>query len=149
MKASSNPIYIDYVSKDTQHKTHLPLSVFKKPIDQKEYDFLENILDQIIDEVRDDETHPLAIAAQIIGDNLEDFDNKNHMPIGRNVSDTELVRYLMDKNNLHQEDLIDIFGNQGNVSKFLSGQRKLSKLQITKIVARFNISADFFFRATK
>jgi HTH-type transcriptional regulator/antitoxin HigA len=83
--------------------------------------------------------------AQIIGDNLEDFDDKHYASIGKNVTDTELVRYLMRQHNLHQEDMIDVFGNQGNVSKFLSGQRKLSKLQISKIVTRFHISADFFF----
>jgi HTH-type transcriptional regulator / antitoxin HigA len=147
MIISANAIYIDYVNKETQHDLHLPLSVFKKPINQKEYEFLVGILDQIIDEVRDDETHPLAIAAQIIGDNLEDFDDKNYPPIGKNVTDIELVRYLMKQNNLNQEDMLDVFRNQGNVSKFLNGQRKLSKSQICKLVSRFNISADFFFKS--
>jgi HTH-type transcriptional regulator / antitoxin HigA len=32
---------------------------------------LEEILDRLTDEVRDDETHPLALGMQIIGDNLE------------------------------------------------------------------------------
>jgi antitoxin component HigA of HigAB toxin-antitoxin module len=69
------------------------------------------------------------------------------MWLGSLDTDAELLRYLMKQNDLHQEDLIDVFGNQGNVSKFLNGRRKLSKSQISKLVARFNISADFFFKA--
>lgn len=145
MMTSINPVYIDYANERTQHKFHLPLSVFKKPTNQDEYDFLEKLLDQIIDEVREDENHPLAIAAQIIGDNLEDFDDKYHPPIGKNVTDIDLVRYLMDENNLNQKEMADIFGSQGNVSKFLNGERKLSKFQIEKLVTRFKISADIFF----
>ena len=62
---------------------------------------------------------------QVIWDNLEDFDNNNHAPIGGNVSNIDLVRYLMTKNNLVQKDMVDIFSNQGNVSKFLNGERNL------------------------
>jgi HTH-type transcriptional regulator/antitoxin HigA len=51
---AKKPIFIDYPSKDKQHSFHLPLTVFKKPSNQQEYDFLEGILDKLIDEVRDD-----------------------------------------------------------------------------------------------
>jgi HTH-type transcriptional regulator/antitoxin HigA len=144
--AATNPIYIDYVGETTSRKFHLPLSVLKKPTNQDEYDKLERLLDQVLDEVRDDENHPLAIVSQIIGDNLEDFDDSSYPPIGQNVTDIDLVRYLMSENNLSQQNIADIFGNQGNVSKFLNGERKLSKSQIDKLVSRFKISADFFFK---
>jgi len=141
-----NPITIDYVSEKTDSEFHLPLSVFKRPSNQEEYDWLESVLDELIDEVRDNENHPLAVAMQVIGDNLEDFDNKNYAPIGGNVSNIDLVRYLMTKNHLVQKDMVDIFSNQGNVSKFLNGERNLSNSQILKLVRRFNISADAFFK---
>jgi HTH-type transcriptional regulator / antitoxin HigA len=146
MMASANPIFIDYADSTTKHKFHLPLSVFKKPTNQDEYDDLQNILDEIIDEIKENEDHPLATAAQIIGDNLEDFDDKYSPKIGQSVTDVDLVRYLMSKNNLNQSDMVDIFGNQGNVSKFLNGERSLSKGQIAKLVGKFHISADFFFQ---
>lgn len=145
MMAATNPIFIDYEDDFTKHKFHLPLTVFKKPTSQDEYDYLEAILEEIIDEIRDNETHPLALAAQIIGNNLEDYDDKNHPAIGHSVTYIELIRHLMKENNLNQTDMVDIFGNQGNVSKFLNGERSLSKSQISKLVARFHISADFFF----
>lgn len=146
MMTAANPIFIDYVDDITEHKFHLPLAVFKKPTSQDEYDYLEVVLDNIIDEIKDNETHPLALAAQIIGDNIEDYDDRNHPAIGHSVTDIELLRHLMKENNLNQNDMVDIFGNQGNVSKFLNGDRSLSKVQISKLVTRFHVSADFFFK---
>ncbi len=65
---------IDYINKKSAREFHLPISVFKRPANFKEYAKLEKILDELIDEVRDDEKHPLAIAMQIIGENLEQYD---------------------------------------------------------------------------
>lgn len=135
---------IDYVDERTNHQFHLPLSVFKKPRNSEDYSFLENILDRLSDEVRDDETHPLALAMQIIGDNLEQYDDEHHPDIGANITDVEMVRYLMETNHLHQKDLADIFGSQANVSKFLNGERQLGKNAILGLKKRFGISADFF-----
>jgi HTH-type transcriptional regulator/antitoxin HigA len=139
-----NAISFDYTDTLTQHEFHLPLSAFKKPINDKEYVALETILNQLIDEVRDDETHPLALAMEIIGDNLEQYDSENNIPIGQNITDIEMVSYLMEKNNLHQKDLADIFGGQPNVSKFLKGERPLGKNHIIGLSQYFKINASFF-----
>ena len=135
---------IDYVDPKTAHRFHLPVSVFKKPSNAKEYAKLEKVLDKLIDEVRDNEKHPLAIVMQIIGENLEQYDNEHHPAIGHHVSEIEIVKYLMKSHHLHQSDLADIFGGQANVSKFLNGERPLSKNQIAGLKKRFGISADFF-----
>lgn len=137
---------IDYVDPKTDHKFHLPISVFKKPNNEKEYSKLEKILDNLIDKVRDNEKHPLAIVMQIIGDNLEQYDNEHYPPIGHNISEIDMVKYLMKSHNLHQSDLAEIFGGQANVSKYLNGERPLSKNQIAGLKKRFGISADFFVR---
>lgn len=146
MSRQTHSITIDYVNDKTYNEFHLPLSILKRPQNQQEYDLLESVLDELIDEVRDNENHPLAIAMQIIGENLEEYDNHHYPAIGDRVSDIELVRFLMQQHQLVQRDLCDIFGNQGNVSKFLNGERKLSNTQISKLVKRFNISADAFFK---
>ncbi|RUR19037.1 transcriptional regulator [Legionella sp. km535] len=137
---------IDYVNHKTKHKFHLPLAVFKKPIDDAEYQHLETILDRLIDEVRDDESHPLALAMQIIGENLEQYDNEHFPAIGEKITDVDMVKYLMEINQLHQKDLASIFGGQANVSKFLKGERRLGKKQIIELKRQFNISADFFLK---
>lgn len=137
---------INYIDKKTKHEFRLSLVAFKKPSNDKEYQYLEGILDKLIDEVRDDENHPLALAMQIIGENLEQYDNEQHPLIGENVTDVEMVKHLMEANNLYQKDLASIFGSQANVSKFLNGERKLSKNHIAELKRRFKLSADFFLR---
>lgn len=135
---------IDYVDQKTQHAFHFPISVFKKPSNSKEYAKLEKVLDELIDEVRGNDKHPLAMVMQIIGENLEQYDNDHFPAIGSNVSEINMVKFLMESHQLRQVDLADIFGGQANVSKFLHGERPLSKNQIAKLKKRFGISADFF-----
>lgn len=66
---SRGALAMDYVDQKTTHKFHLPLHVFKKPNNEREYTKLEKIVDTLIDEVRGHEHHPLAVAMQIIGEN--------------------------------------------------------------------------------
>lgn len=138
------PLYIDY--QDTKHNIdyHIPVNLLKVPENEIEYKIIENYLDDLIDKIRDDENHDLAIIMQIMGDNLERYDDSVHPPIGSDISDVQLVRFLMEENDLQQKDMVDVFGNQGNVSKFLSGDRALSKTQVSKLKNKFKISADLF-----
>lgn len=137
-------IQIDYVDQKTEHAFHLPISVFKKPCNDQEYAKLEKVLDRLTDEVRGDGEHPLAEVMQIIGENLEQYDNAHFPDIGEHVSEIDFVKFLMESHHLHQFDLADIFGGQANVSKYLNGERPLSKKQIIGLIKRFKMSADFF-----
>ncbi len=141
---SNTALKINYIDQKTKHEFHLPISVFKKPSNSKEYAKLEKILDELIDEVRDNDKHPLAIAMQIIGENLEQYDNEHFSDIRSDIDDIVMVKFLMHSHNLNQSDLADIFGGQANVSKFLNGKRPLSKNQIAGLKKKFGISADFF-----
>ncbi len=143
---SKAALAIDYINKKTERKFHLPVSVFKKPSNSKEYSTLEKVLDKLIDEVRDDENHPLAIVMQIIGENLEQYDNEHYPAIGHHINEVDMVKYLMNTHHLNQIDLSDIFSSQANVSKFLNGERALSKSQIIGLKKRFGISTDFFMK---
>ncbi len=144
---SNAAIKIDFIDKKTRREFHYPIHIFKKPSNNKEYARLEKILDELIDVVRDNEKHPLTIAMQIIGENLERYDNEYYPDIDSNISDIEMVKFLMKSRNLQQKDLADIFGSQANVSKFLHGERSLSKNQIIGLKKRFGISADFFVKS--
>ena len=136
----------DYINRNTKNTICLPVSVFKKPVNDEEYALLEGVFDKLLDEVRDDENHPLALAMQIIGENLERFDNEHYPAIGADITEIEMVKYLMKTHGLYQKDLADIFGGQANVSKFLNAERALNKAHIAALKKRFNISADFFIR---
>jgi HTH-type transcriptional regulator / antitoxin HigA len=143
MKTSSS-LKIDFVDHKTNYEFHLPVSFLKKPKSAKEYAKLEKILDELIDRVRDNNKHPLADIMQIIGENLEQYDNEHFPEVGSDISEVEMVKFLMTSHNLQQSDLADIFGGQGNVSKFLNGERPLSKNQIAGLKKRFKISSDIF-----
>jgi len=66
--------------------------------------------------------------------------------MGDNINEVDMVKYLMAAHHLHQIDLADIFGGQANVSKYLHGERALSKTHIIGLKKKFGISADFFVR---
>lgn len=139
-------LQIDFTDKKSARKFQLPISVFKRPQNAKEYAVLEKILDELIDVVRNDEKNPLADVMQIIGENLEQYDNEHFPALGDKIANIELVCFLMKSHGLKQMDLADIFGGQANVSRFLSGERQLSKSQIVGLKNKFKISADFFLK---
>jgi HTH-type transcriptional regulator/antitoxin HigA len=59
---------------------------------------------------------------------------------------SEVLRYLIDHNDLTQRDLIDEFGNEATVSLVLSGKRGLTQKHIEKLSRRFHVSPAVFFR---
>lgn len=134
----SNMPNFDYVGKNGK-TIHIPIDSFNKPTNDDEYHKLESLLDTLIDEVRDDEHHPLAIAMRIIGDNLESYDNEAHLPIGHGLSAIDIVKYTMETQRLTQKDLSPIFGSQGNVSSFLNGKRDLSLTVIRRLKEKLKI----------
>lgn len=86
--------------------------MFKRPNNSKEYSKLEKILDELIDEVRGEEKHPLALVMQIIGENLEQYDNEHLPAIGSHITDIEFITFLMNSHNLRQANLAEIFGDK-------------------------------------
>ncbi len=55
-----------------------------------------------------------------------------------------VVRFLIEKQNLTQRDLIPQFGSESAVSMFLSGQRNLTLEQVRKLSDRFKLPVDLF-----
>lgn len=62
------------------------------------------------------------------------------------VEPRELLRFLMDQNDLTQTDLITEFGSSSRASEYLSGKRELSLPQIVKLAKRFSLSPAAFIR---
>ena len=57
----------------------------------------------------------------------------------------QVLRTLMDANNLRQKDLAALFGSESIVSEVLHGKRGLSKAHIEKLSKRFAVSPAVFF----
>jgi len=68
---------------------------------------------------------------------------REHFPIPA-ADARSVVRFLIDQQHLTQRDLIPQFGSESAVSMFLSGKRKLTLKQITKLSNRFHLPADVF-----
>lgn len=116
-------------------------NIFSVPHTELEYKNLVSLLDSLIDEVGENESHPLSSLMESIGNLIETYEN-NYIPP---VSGTplEALRYLMEEHNLKQSDL-SIIGSQGVVSEILKGKRNLNIRQIKELSSKFNISPLVF-----
>src|ERR1700694_1478252 len=68
---------------------------------------------------------------------------ERHYPIPA-ADAVSIVRFLLERQNLTQRDLIPEFGSESAVSMFLAKQRKLTLEQVRKLSARFKLHADVF-----
>ena len=55
-----------------------------------------------------------------------------------------VVRFLIERQDLTQRDLVPQFGSESAVSMFLAGERNLTLEQVRKLSARFRLPADVF-----
>lgn len=58
------------------------------------------------------------------------------------MSPRDLVKFLMEQNELAQKDLVPEFGSASRVSEFLKGERRLSVEQAKRLAQRFCLSVD-------
>jgi HTH-type transcriptional regulator/antitoxin HigA len=74
---------------------------------------------------------------------IEAYEEEHHsIP---DASPVDVLRTLMDANDLRQKDLVPIFGSESIVSEVLHRKRGLNKTHIEKLSKRFNISPAVFF----
>ena len=116
-------------------------NVFSVPHNEKDYNNLVSLLDVLIDEVGDNESHPLASLMETIGTLIETYEAHNIPEIKGNPIDT--LKALMEEHDLKQSDLSEI-GSQGVVSEILVGKRQLNIRQIKILSKRFNVSPAVF-----
>ena len=116
-------------------------NIFSVPHNQKEYNRLVHILDGLIDEVGENESHPLASLMETLGSLIESYEVQNIPEIEGSPSDT--LKTLMKEHDLQQSDLPEI-GSQGVISEILSGKRQFNVRQIKLLSKRFNVSPAVF-----
>jgi HTH-type transcriptional regulator/antitoxin HigA len=113
---------------------------------EADYDRAVTVLDEILDEIGQQETHPLADLAETLGLFIEAYEDA-HVPFS-DSSASEVLSTLMEEHALKQADLSEI-GSQGVVSEILSGKRDLNVRQITHLAARFGVSPALFMPVPK
>lgn len=106
-----------------------------------EYNRAVAVLDDILDEIGQQETHPLADLAETLALSIEAYEDTHvSMP---DASGSEILRSLMEDHELAQSDMPEI-GSQGVLSEILSGKRDLNVRQIAQLAARFGVSPTLF-----
>ena len=115
--------------------------IFSVPHNEKDYNKLVNLLDSLIDEVGNNENHPLTSLMETIGSLIETYESQYIDEIEGNPIDT--LNALMVEHGVKQSDLTEI-GSQGVVSEILSGKRQLNVRQIKILSKRFKVSPAVF-----
>jgi len=116
-------------------------SVFSVPHNEKDYNNLVNLLDSLIDEVGNNESHPLSSLMETIGSLIEAYESKNYPDIEGDPINA--LKTLMEEHGLKQSDLPEI-GSQGVVSEIISGKRQLNVRQLKLLGERFKVSPIVF-----
>ncbi|MFN2305254.1 MAG: type II toxin-antitoxin system HigA family antitoxin [Anaerolineales bacterium] len=116
-------------------------NIFSVPHNQKEYNRLVYILDGLIDEVGENESHPLATLMETLGSLIESYEAQNIPDI--EGSPSVALKTLMEEHDLKQSDLPEI-GSQGVISEILAGKRQFNVRQIKLLSKKFNVSPAVF-----
>jgi HTH-type transcriptional regulator/antitoxin HigA len=108
---------------------------------EADYERASAIIEALLDEIGDDEEHPLADVLDYLADQVKAYEDE-HFPIPESKPH-EILRFLMDQHGLKQEDLADC-APQGRISEILSGKRAISKEIAKNLARRFHVHADLF-----
>ncbi len=83
---------------------------------------------------------PQAEELEILSILVEEYEDKRF--IIPESDPLEIIKFVMDQNDLKQTDLIGILGDKTNVSKVLNRKRPLTLEMIRKLSKTFHIPAD-------
>ncbi len=108
---------------------------------RKEYERAVEMLDAILDEIGEDEKHPMAELADAISVCVERYENEHMaLPAGK---PSEVLTFLMREHELRQNDMPAI-GTPGSGVRDLTGKREPNTRQIRKLAKRFGVSPAVF-----
>jgi len=115
--------------------------VLAVPRNSAEYERLVKILDELLEQVGNNENHPLARLADTLATLIDAYEN-DHVALPESDSISAL-KYLMAEHGLKQKDMKEI-GSQGIVSEVLNRKRTLNTTQVKKLSRRFGVSPAVF-----
>lgn len=102
------------------------------------------ILDRIFRNDDGDSDKGEEAYADVLAGLLGDYEDR-HDPVKSDATGLEVLRELMNQNNLVQSDIAKLFGiSHAAVSMIMSGRRELTMDHARKLGARFGIDAGVF-----
>jgi HTH-type transcriptional regulator/antitoxin HigA len=111
--------------------------------DADEYDRIESIFNTLISKGEKSLAAEESRLFDLLANLLEDYERRT-LELLPHVEPADALRFLMNENELKQNDLADVFGSQAVVSKVLNGKRTISKAQAKRLAAKFRVSTDLF-----
>lgn len=108
---------------------------------EEEYAQATATIEVLLDEIGDNESHPLADVLDYLSDQVKAYEDE-HFSIPK-AEPHEVLRFLMDQHGLRQEDLGDC-APQSRVSEILAGKRSISKEIAKRFAKQFNVHVDIF-----
>jgi HTH-type transcriptional regulator / antitoxin HigA len=108
---------------------------------ERQHEEYLSVLDKLTS--KDNPTDEEEKYAEVLMTLIEAYEEEHHsIP---DASPVEVLRMLMEANDLRQKDLVPIFGSESIVSEVLHGKRGLNKTHIEKLSKRFQVSPAAFF----
>lgn len=102
---------------------------------------IEGLIDELLkkgDNLSPEEEKLLELLSFLV----EEYEDE-HYPFPE-VPPNEVLKFLIDENNLKQSDLLHIFGSSGIASEVVNGKRSISKAQAKKLAEYFKVSVELF-----
>ena len=106
-----------------------------------EYDLAVERMNGLLDDIGNDERHPLYELLDVLGTLIQSYEEK-HRPLP-DCSGADMLQFLLEEHGLTQSDLPEV-GSQGVVSEILNGKRQLNVRQIRALAGRFHVSPAVF-----
>lgn len=98
-------------------------------------------IDALLEEIGDNESHPLADVLDYLADQVKAYEDENfQIP---EAEPSEVLRFLMEQHGLKQEDLGDC-APQSRISDILNNKRSISKEIAKRLAHGFSVRADVF-----
>lgn len=116
-------------------------SVVFVPHTKVEYKRAVKLLDELIDEVGENEDHPLASLMETLGTLVESYEDQ-HFPKPQGDPISSLKEFMFD-HHLKPGDLPEV-GDARIVQEILDGKRELTPSQIRVLSEQFGVSALVF-----
>jgi HTH-type transcriptional regulator/antitoxin HigA len=118
-----------------EQKHLYPLKAIKT---EKEYEQALKSLELVFDEAE----ATLAEYAETLAILIESYEERR-FPI-KHATGVEVLKFLMEENELKQKDLIRALGSKSSISEILNGRRPLNLNHIRKLAEQFHVKPATF-----
>jgi HTH-type transcriptional regulator/antitoxin HigA len=131
------------LTKAVQNKTTNNVLHFLVIRDETDFENAHEVMEYLMLNTPDTPDNPYHDFMILLGQALEAYEQE-HYPVAK-PEPIEMLRFLMEQQNVRQADLVPVLGSRSLVSELLSGKRKLNKRHIEVLSPFFHVSPATFF----